>query len=71
MEFETKVSPFKRDNFLEKFYFNTPETLALAYRESGMLRGYGLIRRIFSKYKIGPLYADNFEISEKLFLSLA
>ncbi len=38
--------------------------------QNGRLSGYGLIRKRRAGYKIGPLFADNPEFAEKLFLAL-
>jgi hypothetical protein len=38
--------------------------------QSGKLVGYGVIRACRTGYKIGPLFADNPELAESLFLAL-
>ena len=38
--------------------------------QNGEIHGYGVIRKCRKVYKIGPLFADNFDIAEKLFQKL-
>lgn len=48
-----------------------PQAVALAAVQSGRLVGYGVIRQCRSGHKIGPLFAEDAAIAEKLLLSLA
>jgi len=43
---------------------------SLGILQNGKLAGYGVIRKCRSGYKIGPLFADNPEIAEAIFLAL-
>ena len=46
------------------------DAAALGWVDAGTLRGYGVIRRCRSGWKIGPLFADNEAIAEALFAAL-
>ena len=61
--------PAKRPAFLNS-WINQPEARALGYVRDSRLSGYGVIRKCRLGYKIGPLFADNEEIAENLFLAL-
>jgi hypothetical protein len=58
-----------RSKFL-KMWIDQPESKALGIVENGKIRGYGVLRPCPNSYKIGPLFADNYEIAESLFNSL-
>lgn len=47
-----------------------PDSVSLACTEAGGLRGYGVIRRSRTGWKIGPLFADSPDIAEQLYLAL-
>jgi len=61
--------PANRGRFL-RHWITMPESVGVAYIEDGLIRGYGLIRRCYRGYKIGPLFADTLEIGESIFSSL-
>jgi hypothetical protein len=46
-----------------------PQALALALADvrNAQIRGYGVLRRCRTGYKIGPLFADNAQIASELF----
>lgn len=46
------------------------ESTAFGILHNQQLAGYGVIRRCHSGYKIGPLFADNAELAERLFSAL-
>jgi len=58
-----------RSSFIRS-WINQPESFALGFMEDSELKGYGVIRRCRSGYKIGPLFANTPEIAEILFLAL-
>lgn len=60
--------PANREVFLEK-WFSQLQTQTLVYLEDGV-RGYGVIRKCREGFKIGPLFADDQNIAERLFLKL-
>ncbi len=61
--------PANRSQFT-KLWINQPECNALGIMQKGKLAGYGVIRKCYNGYKIGPLFADNPELSESLFWAL-
>lgn len=60
--------PDDRKQFL-KCWVNQPETKALGILRNNKLVGYGVMRICRSGYKIGPLFADEPELAERLFVS--
>lgn len=61
--------PADRSQFTQA-WITQPESHALGIMQNGQLAGYGVIRKCRNGYKIGPLYADNPELAESLFLAL-
>lgn len=61
--------PADRTAFLRS-WLAQPDAAALGWFEDGALRGYGVIRRCRSGWKIGPLCADDETIAEHLFGAL-
>lgn len=61
--------PDKRSLFLKK-WLSMPMSTSLAYVENSSILGFGTIRKCFSGYKVGPLYAQDFGVAEELFLHL-
>ncbi|MGB1255371.1 MAG: GNAT family N-acetyltransferase [Thiolinea sp.] len=64
--------PFFPDDrrILIQSWVSQPESQAIGFLDGDKLTGYGVIRRCRSGYKIGPLFADNAEIAETLFMAL-
>jgi GNAT superfamily N-acetyltransferase len=58
-----------RDNFL-KAWIAQPQAVALGFVDAGRLKGYGVLRKCRSGYKIGSLFAEQPEIAESLFDAL-
>ncbi len=58
-----------RREFL-RLWLNQPESKVFGYVKDGKLMGYGMLRKCFTGYKIGPLFADNDEVAKELFDSL-
>jgi len=50
--------PARREKFLEK-WIHMPDSWSSAWYREGVLKGYGVIRRCFDGFKIGPLFADS------------
>lgn len=61
--------PADRQRFLAH-WLNMPESFAFAMRKEDKICGYGVIRPCRTGYKIGPLFADSYEIAERIFLHL-
>lgn len=68
-QYDRPFFPAERSRFLRS-WLNQPESIALGILKEGNLAGYGMIRPCRSGYKIGPLFADNSEFAEALFLAL-
>lgn len=66
--FDRRYFPAVRSKFLRN-WIAQPESHALGYVNKG-LNGYGVIRKCIQGYKIGPLFAESFEIGCKLFEAL-
>ncbi|MFH0733126.1 MAG: GNAT family N-acetyltransferase [bacterium] len=67
--YDRECFPEKRSKFLTG-WFSLPESFSLGYFEDGKIKGFGTIRKCRKGYKIGPLFSDNYQIAEKLFLCL-
>lgn len=57
----------ERTHFL-KCWLEQPLSIAIGILQKGKPAGYGLMRKCRSGYKIGPLFADNREFAEHLFM---
>lgn len=66
LKYDNNLFPAPRSQFL-KHWINLPESASFGVRKDGKLAGYSVIRKCRDGYKIGPLFADNKEIAEKLF----
>ena len=67
--YELPYFPEQRSTFLNS-WISQPESIALGIQQDQQLLGYGVMRRCFSGYKIGPLFADTPALAESLFLAL-
>jgi GNAT superfamily N-acetyltransferase len=67
--YDRPFSPAYRPAFI-KSWISQPDSHALGIMQNGNLAGYGVIRQCRTGFKIGPLYADNPELAESLFLAL-
>ncbi len=61
--------PDNRDAFLQS-WIRQSDSIGFGIYEEDELAGYGMIRKCRLGYKIGPLFADNAELAELLFLAL-
>lgn len=61
---------FKRDRFLRR-WIEPKHGLAVGAMEDGRLKGYGVIRECMQGFKIGPLFAEDRESAEHIFLALS
>lgn len=68
-ELDKQCFGFDRKAFL-KGWLELPKSKALKYVDSG-LKGYGVIRKCVAGYKIGPLFALNYEVADELFKGLS
>ncbi len=62
--------PAKRARFLQAWIQQTGAYSAL-YIEDGHILGFGLIRPCIQGYKIGPLFAQNYDVAQAILLNLA
>ena len=69
LAYDRKMFSAPRSGFLEK-WVNQPDSSAFAALEKGDLKGYGVIRKCRTGYKIGPLFADDQDTAEKIFRAL-
>jgi ribosomal protein S18 acetylase RimI-like enzyme len=69
ISYDQPFFPDNRSNFI-KSWINQPGCHSLGIMHNGKLSGYGVIRACRAGYKIGPLFADNPELAESLFLAL-
>ena len=67
--FDKQCFGFNRATFL-KGWLNLADSKALKYTDAG-LKGYGVIRKCVTGYKIGPLFAPNYKIADELFKGLS
>ena len=69
VHFDKNIFKADRSSFLKE-WITMPESYGLAIANNSLVTGYGVIRKCFKGYKIGPIFADDKSIAEKLFLSL-
>lgn len=69
LDYDTQCFPTERRRFLEK-WLQMPESFAFGFFDDARLQGYGVLRKCFTGYKIGPLFADTTDIAEALFRKL-
>ena len=70
LDYDRFCFPSKRTTFLKNWLNKGTNTQYIYKSGSGAIEGIGMIRQCFNGNKIGSLFADNFDIAEKLFLSL-
>lgn len=69
LEYDRRMFPAPRSGFLKK-WITQSDSYAFAKLEAEKLKGYGVIRKCRKGYKIGPLFADDQSIAEKIFQAL-
>ncbi len=67
--YDTKLFGTERNLFLA-CWVSRPDSRALGISQDGKILGYGVLRKCRVGYKIGPLFADEPDLAETLFLSL-
>ncbi|WP_217631363.1 GNAT family N-acetyltransferase [Microbulbifer yueqingensis] len=67
--YDRELFPAPREAFL-KAWVSQPESSAIGAVEEGRLRGYGVIRTCHEGFRIGPLFADDPDLAERLYLAL-
>ncbi|KAA3596310.1 MAG: GNAT famly N-acetyltransferase [Calditrichaeota bacterium] len=66
LDYDKKCFGFIRPQFL-KLWLNLPESRTYKYSENNELKGFAVLRKCSSGFKIGPLFADNDNIAEELY----
>ena len=69
IDYDKKHFFTERSRFL-KYWITQPECQTLVKIRNNQIQGFGMIRKCYKGYKIGPLFADNFIIAESLLRSL-
>lgn len=69
-DFDRRHFGFDRSTFL-RGWLNMDQSRTVKYAEEGELKGYGVIRKCVTGYKIGPLFAESYEIADDLFRALS
>ena len=67
--YDRRCFPADRGAFLTAWLAN-PTAVSLAAVSEGNLKGFGTIRQCHEGYKIGPLFADDFENADSIFAAL-
>ena len=70
LDYDRTCFPASRPAFL-KAWVSQPDALALGCQRDGSLQGFGVVRRCREGCKIGPLFADDAETADSLYLNLA
>lgn len=70
LEYDQSLFSASRKKLFTKFIENPCIVGFLSTDNQGKVNGFGLIRPCIEGYRIGPLYADDFENAQKLFLTL-
>lgn len=65
VEYDAQLFPAPRPQFL-RHWIKQPESLAIGFIENNILKGYGIIRKCRTGFKVGPLFADDENIAERL-----
>ena len=61
---------YERKTFLQG-WLAMKESRALQYVEAGETKGYGVVRKCQKGYKMGPLFADDYDIADQLFRAMS
>jgi GNAT superfamily N-acetyltransferase len=67
--FDRKFFPAKRDKFLDK-WMNAPDSKTFYFHENSSIKAYGVIRKCLEGFKIGPLFAEEYDYAEAVMLAL-
>lgn len=69
-DYDRRHFPAPRPTFLER-WIDRPGGHAVGVRRGGTLAGYAVLRPCRAGYKIGPLFANDSDLAERLFVELA
>jgi GNAT superfamily N-acetyltransferase len=70
LTYDTKHFGTQRAAYLSA-WLEMPDSHSLAYRIDGQVMGMGTIRKCLNGWKIGPLFADSFDVALMLFTELS
>ena len=70
LAYDRPFFPADRTRFLQS-WIHQPESVALGLVVESQLMGYGVLRPCVTGYKIGPLFADDPSVAERLFAALS
>jgi len=70
VSYDMNMFPVERAQFLER-WISQEDSLSLGIMHQGHLAGYGVLRRAYRGFKIGPLFADSQAFAEKLYKALS
>lgn len=65
LAYDRQHFPAERERFLGR-WIRMPESWSSACCEGGVMRGYGVIRRCYEGFKIGPLFADSAAVADRI-----
>ena len=66
LEYDNNFFPTPRLQFLRPL-IKQPESLAIGFVDGNKLKGYGMVRKCRTGFKVGPLFANTATIANKLF----
>lgn len=69
LEYDKPLFPTNRKQFLS-LWIKQPESLAVGYMDNDSLRGYGIVRKCRTGFKVGPLFADSKDVADVIFQNL-
>ncbi len=69
--YDRSIFVFDRERFLRCWLFQKETSSLKAEDTTGKIVGYGVVRKCIHGYKIGPLFADDATIAERLFDNLS
>lgn len=64
--FDRECFGFDRAQFL-KAWVSFPNRSCFKYVEGGAIKGFAVIRKVENGYKVGPLFAERFDVAEELY----
>jgi GNAT superfamily N-acetyltransferase len=69
LRYDETAFPASRAKFL-KSWIGQPQAVSVGVVDGGRLKGYGVLRACREGFKIGPLFADEEETADRLFVGL-
>lgn len=66
LKYDKQCFGFARPVFMES-WLNIPNNKTFKYVEEGQIKGFAIVRKAYTGYKICPLFADSEDIAQKLY----